>query len=121
MNLRNSFLALIALALFFSCKDKPTSVTQETVVYGKHLIPYNSPLLNTDDPGIAIIDFRKPEAYQQGHIPGAIQFYRDDFQDTTRPYSGIRIDKKMTADRLGKAGITDRHTIVVYDDKGESC
>lgn len=118
MNWRNRYFFLLTLALAFSCKEKPPVAAKESVVFKKHLISYDSPMLSTPDPGIVIVDFRKKEAYQEAHIPGAIQLYRDDFQDSTKPYSGIRLNKKLTADRLGKAGITEKHTVVVYDDKG---
>lgn len=118
MSWKNSLFILLSVAVFFSCKDKPSTDISETATDRKHLIPHNSPLLQTGDPSIVLVDFRKPEAYLTSHIPGAIQLYRNDFQDTTLPYPGMRIDKKMTAERLGKAGITEKHTIVVYDDKG---
>ena len=120
MNLKNSLLLLVILASVLSCKENTKSATEGEVILSEPLIPYNSPLLDLNDPDIALVDFRKDEAYKAGHLPGAINLYRDDFQDTTLPYKGIRIDREKMAERLGKAGITEDHTIVVYDDKGSS-
>lgn len=120
MNLKNSLFLLVILASVMSCKENAKKTTDREVVLNKHLIPYNSPMLDFDDPYVAIIDFRKKDAYRNGHLPGAINLYRDDIQNTSYPYQGIRINKEQLAERLGKVGITDKHTIVVYDDKGSS-
>jgi thiosulfate/3-mercaptopyruvate sulfurtransferase len=118
MNLKNSLSALFGLVLLFSCRESAPAVDREMVLEVKHLISHDSPMLHSGDPAIVLVDFRKAEAYEMAHLPGAVQFYRNDFQDSTKPYSGVRADRPQTAERLGKAGITDRHTIVVYDDKG---
>ncbi len=118
MNWTNSHIALLTLAVLLSCKDRPDPQLNETVLDGKHLISYDSPMLNSGDPGIVIVDFRQAEAYDKAHIPGAVHLYRNDFQDPTLPYAGMRLNRDLTADRLGRAGISDKHTLVVYDDKG---
>jgi len=76
--------------------------------------------MTSTDPAITIIDFRNREAYEKGHLPGAINLHRNDFQDTTLPFKGMRINRSMIAERLGKEGITEKATLVVYDDKGSS-
>jgi len=87
-----------------------------------------------DDPGLRVVDIRgsiKPptapppwyaasrEAYEAGHIPGAV--FVDWLQDIVDPSAPV----KMTvagADRfaalMGRLGIGDEHTVVVYDDSG---
>ncbi|MBT8280011.1 MAG: sulfurtransferase [Muriicola sp.] len=120
MNLKNSLLLVFILSAVLSCKEKTEQTTDREVVLSKQLIPYNSPLLDFDDPTVVVVDFRKNDAYKEGHLPGAINFYRDDFQDTTLPYHGMRIEKEQMAKRLGEAGITENHTLVVYDNKGSS-
>ncbi len=118
MNWKNSLFVILGLVLLTSCREGTPPVAKETVLEAKHLIPYDSPMLRSGDPTIVFVDFRKPEAYAQGHLPGAVQFYRNDFQDHTKPIAGLRSDRRQTEERLGKAGITNKHTLVVYDDKG---
>ncbi|NNJ89436.1 MAG: sulfurtransferase [Eudoraea sp.] len=118
MTLRNSFLLSILAIVLISCKENSKFPSKEGDLLSSHLVSYDSPLLRSDDPAVLIIDFRDQEAYEQGHIPGAINLYRDDIQDTTLPYKGMRISRSMVAERLGKEGITERSTLIIYDDKG---
>jgi len=120
MILRNSLLLILLAIVLISCKDNRKLPSQEEVLLSGHLVSYDSPLLTSNDPTIAIIDFRNRESYDKGHIPGAINFYRNDFQDTKLPYIGMRINKSLVAERLGKEGITEKAILVVYDDKGSS-
>lgn len=87
-----------------------------------------------DDPGIRVVDIRgiikapdapKPwylpqrEAYQQGHIPGAV--FVDWTQDIVEPTASIHMTLagpqrfKALMERLG---IGDGHQVVIYDDSG---
>ncbi len=118
MSWKISHLVLAILALGISCKEKPEAVQKETVLEGKHLITNDNPMLSSENPGIVIVDFRKAEEYERAHIPGSIQLYRNHFQDAAMPYPGMRLDRDKTAESLGKAGISEKHTILVYDDKG---
>lgn len=120
MILRNSLLLILLAIELISCKDNSKLPLQEELSIRSHLVTYDSPLLNLNDSTIAIIDFRTPEAYDKGHLPGAINLYRNHFQDTTLPFKGMRINKLLMAEHLGKAGITEKATLVVYDDKGSS-
>ena len=120
MIIRNSLLLILLAFGLISCKENSKSPQQEEMLLSSHLVSYDSPLLRSDDPAIAIIDFRNPESYDKGHLPGAINLYRDNFQDTTLPFTGMRINKIQLAERLGKAGITEKHTLLVYDDKGST-
>ena len=121
MNLRNNFLlVLLFSAVVISCNGKPKEPTPEESLFSKHLVSYSNPILHGNRPGVKIIDFREPKSYQKGHLPGAINLYRSDFQDTTPSYKGMRLDKAMVAKRLGEAGISENDTLVVYDDRGSS-
>lgn len=120
MILRNSLLLILLASVLISCKENNNIPSNEEGLLSSHLVSYDSPLLRSIDPAIAIIDFRNPEAYDKGHLPRAINLYRNDFQDTTLPYIGMRINKFMVAERLGKAGVTEKNTLIVYDDKGSS-
>ncbi len=120
MILRNSLLLVLFAIQLVSCKENSSYESKEEVLSNSRLIAYNSPLLKSKDPAIAIIDFRDREAYAKGHLPGAINLYRNDFQDNSLPFKGMRVSRTRVAERLGKEGISEKATLVVYDDKGSS-
>ncbi len=120
MILRNSLLLMLMANVLFACKDAGEQTPKEEMLFSSHLISYNSPLMKSTDRPITIIDFRTKEAYDTGHLPGAINLYRNDFQDTTLPFNGMRSSRTKVAERLGKEGVTEKNTLIVYDDKGSS-
>lgn len=70
-----------------------------------------------DDPAVQIIDAREPlqgSLYETGHIPGAL--FVDVFSDLCCP-SKI-MDAKSFEELMGKLGIGDNTTVVVYDTDG---
>lgn len=70
------------------------------------------------EPPVALIDVRPHNEFALGHLPGAINFWRTDLQRTDLPYSGIAIPADLMAEKLGAKGITAKHRIVLYDDRG---
>ena len=69
---------------------------------------------------VKIVDFRKKKNYNDGHIEGAIQIWRDDFKNDSFPYGGM-LPKNSTLEALfSSLGIKSTDTIIVYDDRG-SC
>lgn len=70
--------------------------------------------------GIKIIDFRKMEAYNKGHMEGALPMWRYQIEDTSYAYGGMMAPKKRLELLLSALGIRNSDTIVVYDDRG-SC
>lgn len=67
---------------------------------------------------IFLVDHRKPEVYGQGHIPGSVNIWRPDIQDSSYPFGGMRASKKQLEELLGRLGASTGDTIIVYDDKG---
>ncbi len=121
MNWKTSHIAFLSLILLLSCKERAAPVVAETVIDGKHLITYDSHMLHSQDPGIIVVDFRTVEDYEKAHIPGAIQLYRNDFQDSTLPYPGMCLDRERTAARLGRAGISTPRVWPVHRRLGWWC
>jgi thiosulfate/3-mercaptopyruvate sulfurtransferase len=62
-----------------------------------------------------VVDFRKPEDYQSGHIPGAISLWRSDIEDPEHPLPGMIASRKHMESLLSLHGISDRETLVIYD------
>ncbi len=67
---------------------------------------------------VRILDFRKKEDYEVGHIPGAIQISRKKIMDTSFEYGGMRASRKQLETLLGYFGIRYGDLIIIYDDKG---
>ncbi|MBB4121841.1 3-mercaptopyruvate sulfurtransferase [Martelella radicis] len=78
-------------------------------------------------PGFAVIDAswylpahnRDGKAeYAAGHIPGAVFFDQDEIADKTTGLPHSLPSPEFFAAEMGRRGISDRHTIVVYDGPG---
>jgi thiosulfate/3-mercaptopyruvate sulfurtransferase len=87
-----------------------------------------------NDPAIRIVDIRgvikpasapKPwyiashDAYAKGHIPGAV--FVDWVQDIVQPDAPVRMtvaSPDRMAALMGRLGIGDQHTVIIYDDDG---
>jgi thiosulfate/3-mercaptopyruvate sulfurtransferase len=62
---------------------------------------------------------RDPEAeFLAGHIPGAVRFDVEAVSDHASPYPHMLPSRAFFADAMGKLGISERDTIVVYDGLG---
>jgi thiosulfate/3-mercaptopyruvate sulfurtransferase len=69
---------------------------------------------------VVLIDIRKPEAYQLGHLPGAINIYRSAIEADTLPYGGMMASKQQMEQLFSNKGIKNSDFLVLYDDRG-SC
>jgi thiosulfate/3-mercaptopyruvate sulfurtransferase len=67
---------------------------------------------------LVLIDVRPEAAFLQGHLPGAVNFWRPDLELTDTAYGGLALRREIFAERLGEKGITSAHRAVLYDDKG---
>ena len=90
----------------------------------EEVAPYHNPdalieaeelyeLLGKD--GIRVVDFRKPEDYENGHIPGAVSLWRSDIEDPEHPVRGMIAPRQRVESLLSENGISDRETLVIYD------
>jgi thiosulfate/3-mercaptopyruvate sulfurtransferase len=68
------------------------------------------------DPKVVIAEVdENPDLYDEGHIPGAVNLHwRDDLQD---PVERDLVDKEAFEELLGRLGIWNDATIVLYGDK----
>ncbi len=119
---RSSF---IILALFlFSCKGKEP---EATVVEGsmESVDAYFNPgalvepaelMAMAGNAQIKIIDFREQEAYEKGHIPGAIRLWRSDIEDASQPVRGMIAPREKMESLFSNRGIDSADTLILYDD-----
>ena len=68
--------------------------------------------------GFKVIDLRKPEDYAKGHLPEALNIWRNQITDTINySYAGMMPTKSRLAQFLGTLGISATDTIIIYDNK----
>lgn len=65
-----------------------------------------------------ILDVRKVESYQLGHIPGAIQVWRNDFNEERNGLKSFRASKLKMEKLLSELGIENGDSLILYDDRG---
>lgn len=66
------------------------------------------------DQKVAVVDLRKKESYDAGHIPGAVWYDPNKLKDPDDKLYVIR--DSLFADAVGAIGITNGRKVVAYDD-----
>ena len=66
--------------------------------------------------GYKILDFRKREEYDKGHIEGALSIWRTNIEDSTYSYGGMMASPAQIESVFSKMGILSTDTLVIYDD-----
>jgi thiosulfate/3-mercaptopyruvate sulfurtransferase len=68
------------------------------------------------DPSVVVAEVdENPEVYDEGHVPGAVKLHwRDDLQD---PVERDLIDKSTFEQLMGRLGVANDSTLVLYGDK----
>ena len=119
MNWKNSgALFLIISFVFVSCRNN-SQPKVEHLEYAstKSLIEAENLAQHLDN--YVLIDLRKPEEYHQGHIPSALNVWRNQITDTSYAYRGMMPTQGQLESLLSQLGIHPNDTIVIYDDKAE--
>lgn len=119
MSWKISMLAVTALILVQSCQDGVQRPAEEELSYAHPESIIEAEQLSDGLSNYALIDLRKPEAFNEGHVPGAVQVWRTDITDTTYAYGGMMPEKQHLERLLGSLGISPSDTVVIYDDKAE--
>ncbi len=73
---------------------------------------------NATDTPTFVLDVRPIRSYHQGHIPGAVQIWRDAFTRSDLPYSGMSATRGIIEHLLDSLGLRSDQQVVVYDDRG---
>ena len=73
-------------------------------------------LIDRKDPNIRIIDVREKIKYLAGHIPGAVNVWRPDIVDKDHPLPGMMAPQAQIEELMGRLGISDRNTLIIYSD-----
>jgi len=113
------------LLLLVGCREDFTEIPSDiaviaTVNDSPHLLSVEeaSVLLNSPSPPL-LIEISKPEKFAQGHIPGAVNLWRPDYEDKANyPYGGIRATKEEMTGLLSGLGAQTDSLIIIYCTKG---
>lgn len=66
----------------------------------------------------ALIDVREAAEYATGHLPGALNCWRSDFNHQEGEIGGLMASRGQIATMLSRMGIRPETQIVLYDDRG---
>jgi len=121
MNWNNS-LGFLLLGLF-ACTQERThkindQIATEVAVESSYLIEVKELQTLIGHPHIKILDFRKKEYYNKGHIEGALHIWRTDVEDSDYPYGGMMASPSQIETLFGNLGIQTEDTVIIYDDNG---
>ncbi len=112
-------LSLYLLALLFAltwtaCQSPETQ--QPTYPNSDLLVHVTWLTEHLDDESVRIIDMR-PEGFNEGHIPGAVNIPGVALlHDTENPIAHFLIDGDRFADLMGSIGLRNDQRVVIYDD-----
>jgi len=102
--------------ILFSCFF--SLVTYSQAPKSEHLISIYD-FENLDDSTYTLIDLRKPEEFEVGHIPNAINLWRSHIVDSTLTIGGMKISRDSLQSLFSKNGIKSTDKIIIYDAKGD--
>jgi thiosulfate/3-mercaptopyruvate sulfurtransferase len=77
-------------------------------------------LVDASDPNLVIIAVTKDLTYKAGHIPGAVQTWRPDYEPKEGdpfPYEGMMLNRAQFQDFARNLGVNNDSKVVIYDDK----
>ena len=75
-------------------------------------------VLVTNDSNVVVIDIRKSEKFNQGHLNGAVNVWRTDYVDTTFAYGGVMPNREQFRKLLSNIGVKPTDKILLYDERG---
>ena len=113
-----SRLVLIALVPSLTGMVTPTPASADPLGTPSLLVTASWVAQLGGSPDVVIVDARAPDAYAQGHIPGAVNLPAQSL--ATRSSEEIETGpwRDRAIEQLGALGISPSHTIVSYDDNG---
>jgi thiosulfate/3-mercaptopyruvate sulfurtransferase len=74
-------------------------------------------LIDKKAPHLRVIDFRPLTNYYLGHIPGAIHLWRPETENRRQSFPGQPPAAKQLETLLGRLGVGNRDTLIIYSDQ----
>ena len=77
-------------------------------------------IIANGEENVRILDVRSPAKYILGHIPGAVNIWRPDYEAPEDKYGfgGMLCEQAQWEELMGKLGISNDTRVILYDDKG---
>jgi thiosulfate/3-mercaptopyruvate sulfurtransferase len=107
-------------------EKQATEVTKEVNKYEQYvqtdniISPKDAKALLDKGENVVAVDIRKDVDYALGHIEGAVNIWRPDFEDKNAEVEGMAAPKEQVEKLLGeKVGADNKSTILLYDNAGE--
>jgi thiosulfate/3-mercaptopyruvate sulfurtransferase len=116
---------LIIVLLLGSCRQQEavtpgaeTAVRAEGYAHPASLVSVDELVRISGQEEVKVIDFRQRDAFDQGHIPGALPIWRPDIEAHDQATPGLVASREALETLLSGLGIRPEDTLVVYDDHG---
>lgn len=116
---------LIVIVLLGSCRQNQaeapvagTAARAEGYAHPASLASVDELVRLSGQEHLRVIDFRPREAFDQGHIPGALPMWRSDIEAHDQATPGLVASREALEALLSGLGISPEDTLVVYDDHG---
>ena len=111
------------LLIFSACSSENSRESQkesrgEAPTVSKYLVEVDEFKRMVNRPTSKLLDFRKKEDYETGHIKGALPIWRTDIEDQSYPYTGMMASPAQVESLFSNLGIASTDTIIIYDDNG---
>lgn len=71
-----------------------------------------------DSAGVVVLDVRREDDYNEGHIPNAQQLWRTDIESDDQPYGGMAIGATGLENLLRTKGVNSNSHLILYDGVG---
>ena len=107
---------LLFLLALTACKSE--QLVQEIALPERKLIEVEQLTDLLEMGQVQLVDFRKKDAFLSGHIPGAVNLWRSDIENTEHQTAGLMATAAQLEARLSKLGIDNEKFLVVYDNNG---
>lgn len=118
-----AFILALALPLAMACGGDDDDTTDSTPEPAGAVTGYAEPDLLAETDWLAnqlartdlvVVDIRKKEAYDAGHIPGAVWYDQAALKDPDEKLYVIR--ESLFAEKVGALGIDNQKEVVIYDE-----
>ncbi|HEX6384863.1 MAG TPA: sulfurtransferase [Anaerolineae bacterium] len=122
MSSHSKVTAILALISFlslglFGCGAELASETAADYPNGHLLVDTEWVADRVDETNVLIIDTRAPEAYAEGHVPGAVNIPVSDIASTINEIP-MEFDQSEVQAALNSSGLAPEMTAVIYDNLG---
>jgi thiosulfate/3-mercaptopyruvate sulfurtransferase len=108
------------LLLFISCESEKVSPGENwEPEHGLLSVSTLDSLLRADEPDLRVIEVSKAKDFAQGHLPGAVNLWRPDYENHfDYPYEGMMASRESMEELLSGLGVHPADRLVLYDMKG---